>query len=121
MKDGLYHVKLGLPSGAVGAFLGVFSIQLSDHARRACQNDRYGVIDLVSGDNFEVCVADVVEIEIQAGAPVKAVVRAPYDDKRDIVLTLNPPQNGQSFVRTVWFNLKSDAHRTLDRSKYIKP
>jgi hypothetical protein len=43
------------------------------------------------------------------------VVRKPYDDRLDISLVFVVPEGD---VKTLWFNLKSDTHRTIDLSRY---
>lgn len=48
----------------------------------------------------------------------KLVVRVPYDDRRDLVLTLRHFDDGAATVVTMWCNDKGDAHKTLDTSKY---
>lgn len=129
MKDGLYHKLIGLPAGSTAPWLGDLTLVLSDHATRACVTDRYGKIDLMTGDVERVEVCDIIEIEICEGRPVKALVRLSWDETRDIVLALAAPGDrsvtrpGAPSVRvkTVWFNLKSDKHKTLRRELYSKP
>ena len=121
MKDGLYHQKIGLPAGACQPFVGVFSLLLLQHARQASANDRYGRIEIEDGDEVEVFESDIVELEVRGGQSVKAVVRLQYDERRDIVVVLNRPVAGEASVRTAWFNLKSDQHRTLRQELYSKP
>ena len=117
MNDGLYHKNLGLPRGAAVLWAGCLKLQYSRHAQNESNRDRYGAVPLYPEVEFES--ADVVEIEIRQGQPVKAVLRFPLDDsKLDIVYVLTCPEHGQAFVRTVWFNQAQDTHRTLDASKY---
>jgi hypothetical protein len=111
-KDGLYNVALGLP---VLNFKGLGPIRLiySRHAQQAALNDRYGHINLPTVLN--PMHAELIEVEMSGGAPVKAVFRLPLDDRRDICLVVLP----SGLVKTVWVNLASDAHKTLDASKYV--
>jgi hypothetical protein len=51
---------------------------------------------------------------------VKAVLRIPVDDRLDVVYVLLRPEAGRALVKTMWGNLGSDAHSTLDKSKYVR-
>lgn len=119
MKDGLYHKQLGLPPGVAALWAGDIGLQYGRHAQSEASLDRYGKLPLFPAVEFEA--GDVVEIEVRQGEPVKAVLRVPLDDKKDLVYALSLPVRGEAFVRTVWFNDANDSHRTLDRSKYVKP
>lgn len=119
MNDGLYHRNLGLPAGAASLWDGVLDLQYSAHAQAESRGDRYGKLPLFPSVEFEA--GDVVEVQVEAGRPVKAVLRVPLDDSRDLVYVLSRPVSGRSFVRTVWCNRANDNHRTLDSSKYVKP
>lgn len=116
MKNGLYHREIGLPPGAANLWAGVLSLEYSQHAQRAAREDRYGRLELYPEIEFEP--SDVVEIELQEGEAVKAVLRIPLEDGRDMVFAILRPEAGRARVKTVWCNLGSDAHKTLDRSKY---
>jgi hypothetical protein len=122
MKDGLYNRgAYGLPSGAAERFAApVAELIFGAHAYEESKADRYGVATLP--DSIEIAPQDVVEVQVEAGQPAKAVVRFPYDDNLDLVLVLRP--NGKSnrfFVKTVWFNQASDKHRTLRLAPYSRP
>ncbi len=111
----LFHREVFLPQVILD--LGARTIQprVTNHARRAALQDRYGEITIPESVTFSG--ADVIEAEMEDGRVVKLVIRAPYDAARDLVLAIGF-EGGQSFLKTVWFNLKSDGHRTLDRSRY---
>lgn len=109
-----------MPAAAFEAWLGELAVKLSEHAKQACLNDRYGRIDLQDGDAIEVEAEDVFEVEVQHGLPVKAMVRLAYDDARDMILALVIPHGGVATVKTVWLNLASDKHSTLKKELYNK-
>lgn len=55
------------------------------------------------------------EVEVNNGHVTKCVVRAEYDENRDISIAFRYRK-----VVTAWLNNKNDKHRTLDDSKYEK-
>lgn len=110
----LYHRDIGFPAG-IKHLTGVIRLNYSRHAKMAAEDDRYGIMELP--ETLDVTNGTPVEIEVQGGNVTKAVYRAGYDDELDMVIVLQPC----GFVRTVWFNKKSDRHNTLDRSKYARP
>jgi hypothetical protein len=118
MKDGLYHRDIGLPAGMAALWQGMLDLSYGHHAQSESSLDRYGKLPTFPAVEFEA--GDVVEIEVRAGEAVKAVLRVPLDDSRDLVYVLLRPVAGRSFVKTVWFNEARDSHRTLDRSKYCR-
>jgi len=110
MKDGLYHRDVHLPFTLSWAAM----LNYSRHARHEATRDRYGALSLPR--TLSTTEAEVIEVEVQDGKPFKAVMRKAYDDTRDIVLVVILDR---AFVKTVWCNLRTDAHNTLDTSKYI--
>jgi len=117
--DGTYNVALGLPAGAAAPWVGVLRLQYSQHAAQEARSDRYGKLELFPEVEFEA--GDVVEVLVEQGRAVKAVVRFPMEDGRDLVFVLNRPEAGQAVVRTVWANQGSDKHRSLNRAAYRLP
>lgn len=115
----LYHIDTGIPFNInLPAELNLY---FSNHALHAAENDRYGKIKLSS--IISTKGAKVVEVETNdQNQPIKMVVRLPYDHKRDVVYVINlvRPINGSLVVRTVWFNEKTDTHKTLNRSNYAR-
>jgi hypothetical protein len=93
----------------------------SQHAIRAATSDRYGHIPLYR--EYQIEPGDVVEVTVENGVPVKAVVRVPLSQMLDVVLVLNRPErfDDKTFVRTVWLNLSEDNHTSLRRDKYVRP
>lgn len=93
----------------------IIDLTYSRHAILAANSDKYGQMNLRSQIRFNA--SKVIEVETDNnGHMIKLVLRVSYDETRDAVFVLM--QGG--FVKTVWFNLKSDLHRTLDTSKYRK-
>lgn len=109
----LFHSEVFVPTVAQPpVFEG--SLRYSAHALREAHSDRYGDIQLP--DEFHCANAKLIESELllESNRIVKQVWRQPLDLGRDLVLVIGE----QGVVRTVWVNLHSDKHRSLDRSKY---
>lgn len=126
-KDGLYHKEIGFPPGALLPWvMGDLELIYSEHAKQAADNDRYGAVPRLDIAGF--AEHEVIEVEIRGGHAVKAVLRIPCDGRPglDMILVLLAPVQGtgefpQAFVKTVWFNLRNDKHKTLRRELYKKP
>lgn len=122
IKNGTYHRQLG-PLPGKGLWHGEINLVYSEHAKLAAATDRYGSIPLFGSVEFDW--VDVVEVTVEDGEPVKAVLRIPFDEDapgaRDIVYVLTRPAAGSAIVKTMWFNLSRDSHRTLDHTKYVRP
>ena len=111
----LYHKEIGFPDSLEmpNGFSPVVKLRYSNHATAEALFDRYGKITLPA--SVDVRKGDTFEVEATNNVVSKMAVRFPYDATRDIIIVLHPVDG---FVRTVWFNLKTDKHKTLDRSKY---
>lgn len=114
----LYHADIRLPDG-FRLPARVVTLSFTKHARNARTNDRYGYIPPIPVLDLGQC--DVVEVGIEAGRVAKVVVRTMLDNERDVVLALIPhqPKPNVWTVKTVWCNLRTDSHKTLDRSRYV--
>jgi hypothetical protein len=115
MSSYLFHVEVFVPARLKKpCFEG--PLRYSRHAREASETDRFGDIKLPL--SFKASEAELIEVELadDCESIIKQVWRQKLDEKRDLVLVLNP----EGFVRTVWINLKTDKHRTLDRGRYVK-
>lgn len=112
MRDGLYHTNLGLPVKADKLKIGEIKLEYSIHAKQAALNDKYGQIKLpeVLNTNKSECI----EVEILCGRINKLVFRTNYTNCLDLIIVLG----SSGTVKTVWLNLKTDTHKTLDRTKY---
>jgi hypothetical protein len=94
-------------------------LRYSIHAQQEFLRDRYNSKqDAVLPDSHTIAQTEVVEMEIIGGWAKKIVIRFSLDAHRDWVMALIPREDGW-MVKTVWINLKSDKHRTLDRSRYL--
>lgn len=103
-----------LPRGSV-------ALAYTTHAERAARGDQYGDFTPWLPASLSITPDMVVEVELMDGykCPSKVVVRVPLEGTDiDLVLVLRPGRHGLWHVVTVWANERSDAHRTLDRSKY---
>ena len=107
----LYHTQLGFPKWFV-APKSVVKPQYGDHSRFEAQTDRYGKITLPN--IIDLSKFKVIEIGVVNGKCVKVLVRGALDAKRDICIVLT----NTGYVKTVWVNLNTDTHKTLDKSKY---
>jgi hypothetical protein len=110
----LYHVEIGLPKWFKSP-VGVVTPKYGNHSRFEAQCDRYGHIDLPR--TLDLGKMRVIEVEVLNGRVTKILFRGSLDATRDLCIVLD----STGFVRTCWVNLKTDTHRTLDRSKYTKP
>lgn len=112
----LYHSDIRLPQG-FRLPNRIVALRWTRHALNACEDDRYGEIPCVPALDLATC--RTVEVEVFGKRVNKVVVRTELDDEADMVLVLIPGP-AEWTVKTVWINLKSDTHRTLDRSKYVR-
>lgn len=122
IKDGLYHKEIGLPAGAVNPWCDLdLELVYSEHAKKAADDDRYGSVPRLDIAGF--APHEVVEVQVENGQPVKAVLRIPCDNRPglDMVLVILRPEAGKALVKTVWFNIRSDKHFTLRRQIYSRP
>ena len=116
--SGLFHKEIGFPDVKLPE--GKYELRkYSQHALRAAQDDRYGEAKSLP-KSIDMSRADLVEIEVENNKVVKAVVRTDYDNRLDLVIVFMP-ETHNNFVKTVWFNEKTDQHRTLQRWKYDIP
>jgi len=103
--------NLKLPSGT-------FHVIYSQHAKDEARTDRYGVIEIDKIPQLTVKEEDIFEIEVTNHVITKITARIGYDDRRDVIFALIPQTN---VVKTIWSNLKTDIHRTLQKWKYARP
>lgn len=114
----LYHKDIGFPEwiNMPQGFQPVMSLKYSGHAQKAATDDRYGNMQLPP--RVDVRKGETIEVGVTGRTVTKMVIRFAYDQTRDIIMVIMP---ASSFVKTVWFNLKTDQHTTLDHSKYANP
>lgn len=109
-----YNVAIGFPACFKG-LRGACEPKYSGHAKEQAREDRHGPFTLPKRIDLEK--AKAVEVTYEHGLLTKVVLRVDYDARRDLVIVLR----SSGVVPTVWGNLKSDIHKTLDRSKFTSP
>lgn len=114
----LYHKEIGFPEdiNMPPGFSPVVDLKYGSHAREEAMADKYGQMKLPH--RVDVRKGEIFEVGVVNNTVTKLVARFSYDQTRDIIIVIS---TRDGFVRTVWFNLKSDQHKTLDRSKYARP
>lgn len=117
LLERLFHVQKWLPP-EVDRYAGKsYALKFTAHAIEAAKNDRYGQIDLNKIKSVTIEKNRVIEVETDdlTGQIRKFVLRIPYDEKKDVVVVFVVPEG---VVKTLWFNLKSDQHRTVNLRRY---
>lgn len=109
----LYHADIFIPGWFTMPTERV-KLTYSRHALYATNNDRYGAIPVF--ESIPLSAFTLIELGVNAGKVSKIVVRGRYDENRDVVFVLIPGDT--YFVKTVWINLRSDSHKTLNRNRY---
>lgn len=96
------------------------ALRYTRHAMTEALRDRYGALPALSyprcfhlKDGWELVEAT----ESAPGVLEKFVVRRPADARRSLVMVVL--RDGT--VKTLWTNLNTDAHATLDKSKFSQP
>lgn len=112
----LFHKDVFAPA-AVFRSPGVMRVRYGHHAVSAAETDRYGDLSRHLRPYVDLDEAEIVEVEVTDGHISKRVIRVPLPN--DLVLVLVVMADG--FVKTVWGNLATDTHKTLDRSKFVQP
>lgn len=115
-----YHKDIGFPEDLVmpRGFRPVMRLQYGPHSRKEAMAEKYGNLNLP--DVIDVRNFTTIEVGVDADGKTvnKLVLRASYDKEKDIIIVVMP---ATGFVKTVWANLKSDAHSTLKRGNYLDP
>ena len=111
----LYHRDIFMPAIVRELPSRTLAPRVTSHARDAAASDRYGVLNIPAAISF--CGRDVVEAEFTDKKLSKLVIRLPYDGARDAVYAVGFGETG-AFLKSMWFNLKSDTHATLRRELY---
>jgi hypothetical protein len=110
----LYHAEIGLPKW-FKAPTATVTPRYGNHARFEAQVDRYGKITLPR--TIDLSKMQVIEVEVLEGRVTKILFRGTLDATRDLCIVLT----ADMYVKTCWINLKSDTHKTLNKSKYNRP
>jgi hypothetical protein len=115
--DMLYHTEIGFPP-AFQAPQGEFRLKYTHHARRAALEDRYGDLSDLLPPYLCTHRATLVEVEKdEFGRSVKSVYRIQATDFLDLVLVVDTTSSPWCVV-TCWGNLRTDTHKSLNRSRY---
>ncbi len=117
----LYHASIGFPTN-LRRPSGIAALLYGPHAMNAANEDRYGVAQLpIAIELDDAHNVRLVEAEALAdGTMLKGVYRVTYN--RELVLVMVVSFTGlQPFVKSVWFNEKTDRHPTLRRELYDVP
>jgi hypothetical protein len=115
MDTELYHSEVYMPA-AFKAPIYQGRLRYGTHAVKESLVDRFGAFNLPL--SFFAVNATLIEAEYdkRSRQVIKQVWRQPLDATRDLVLVIM--SNG--FVKTVWINLKTDKHHTLNAARYVK-
>ena len=113
----LYHSEVFMPEEfKTPVFRGV--LRYGPHSLKEATTDRYGEIPLPI--EFHPEGARLIESEVRViginARVIKQLWRKPLDETRDLVMAITD----SGYVKTVWVNLRSDTHRTLNRSRYVR-
>lgn len=114
----LYHKDVYIPEDIKYKLNALSPVQLiySRHAILAAQDDKYLSQGIKLVKEITFTYKNVIELELTAAGIVKLVVRLSYNKDLDITYVIGKG----GLVRTVWLNLKTDLHKTLDHTKYTK-
>lgn len=113
----LFHKDAhGLPASITNLFGRKYKLFYSHHAKLQAIQDRYGIISNPPRE-IELTKDNVFEVEILNNLISKVAIRIKYDNEKDLIIVLIPEYNTAT-VKTLWLNLSSDSHKTLDKSKY---
>lgn len=115
----LYHVKFGFPKKLRLPAARVI-LNYTNHARAAAVGDRYGNLTQLLPATLDPTTAQTVEVETENGVVVKVVYRIATGTDLDLVLAVGYAPGRINYVRTVWANLASDTHTTLNPTRYGK-
>lgn len=113
----LFHADIRLPEGFVAPTARV-PLSWTRHAHEARWNDRVYHNEIPAFDTLPLSRFSVVEVGVESGRVVKMVVRGHFTKTHDLVFVLIPGPRWT--VKTVWSNLRTDVHRTLDKSRYVQ-
>jgi hypothetical protein len=111
----LYHSDIFLPDWFTAPTQRV-KVDYGHHAKREALIDRYGEIALPAFVNLKRF--RVIEVGVINGRVSKILFRGKLDNERDLCIVLIPSGDKPWKAKTVWINLVTDKHRTLDRSRY---
>lgn len=113
---GVYHKDVGFPAGTAWP-TGTFPLRYKTHAKDQAKDKQVGF--LPTSLNMNNC--QVVEAQVENGRKVNLmVVRRSLDMERDLVMVVVTERPVWEVI-TVYPNLRTDHHPTLNVSRYDKP
>jgi hypothetical protein len=117
----LYHKAVGYPPDLT--FPRLFNptsvtLDYGGHAKQAAYEDRYGKLTLPA--TIDLRRVEIVEVGAVGNTITKVVCRTAFQQRKGIILVL-VIMIPSGVVKTVWANEARDSHKTLDRSRYVKP
>lgn len=113
----LYHKDVFMP--ILELPYGHFLLEHSFHAIMEANADRYGDFQLPR--SFNTMDWEVIEVETFDNMQVnKVVYRKSLDNRKDVCIVVLFEKRRKPFLKTAWINLKSDKHRTLNKSRYSR-
>lgn len=115
-----YHKDVGFPDELEfpRGLKAEVDLHYGSHAREQAIVEKYGLLRLPY--RIDLRKVEIFEVATRRGSNVisKVCVRMSHDQEKDIIIVFFVPDG---FVKTVWANLKTDHHRTLNRSRYVDP
>lgn len=116
MPVNLYHRSVYAPAPMFRS-PGVVRLDITNHARKAAREDRYGDLSKYLRHNLDFDATDIVEVEVTDGVITKRTVRLPITTELVLVLVVS----AEGRVITVWGNRMDDDHATLNTKKFVQP
>jgi hypothetical protein len=114
----LYHCEIGFPKGMKFPW-GTLPLAYGNHAKQESRKE--GVSPFSLPDYLRTELAQVIEAETNKdGSLQKVVYRLPFSVRDDLVLVVAFDCR-PCFVKTLWFNSRTDSHPTLNKSRYDQP
>lgn len=110
-----YHKDLGFPAH-IEIPQGLFKLDITGHARKAAQTDRYGSFQLDTW--LDTYSAEAIEIEEESDG-LKVVYRMHHSRQLDVCYAVLFAGN-KAVLKTAWLNEKSDQHKTLKFGHYTQ-
>jgi len=120
----LYHREIGIPKAALATIAGKnVRLTYTQHAMAEALRDRYGIINkppfVATLDPEKIFEVEAHIENSGAWFVTKIAMRMEYDNRRDLIVVLIPAgQPGVLKVKTLWTNLRTDKHVTLQKEKY---
>lgn len=119
-----YNVAVGIPKNlSMQVEMLDAELRWTKHACNEALHDKYGTLAPSSYPTYFKMGFGWQLVEVEAdcyGVVKKFVVRRPADALRSLVMVIGLDSPTEAFVKTVWTNLNSDDHASLDKSKFVK-